>query len=166
MQEHCSIRAADWAVLGGRSTWSLGDIVTPTFSPPIQDDTRRLASQWLSVSRLVEEVCGHPLTQAVSDLDDLQRLLDQDEVDSSTYARQCLGVALGRVMAKNIEGLDWWIVEDEYGRDPCLRYKQSTLQINPLTMISKRLERGESVSVRQLYQLTIETIADRKHTIA
>jgi hypothetical protein len=138
--------------------------MAPTFSPPLEDDTRRLASQWLSVSRLVEEVCGHPLTQELTDLDDLQRLLDQDEVDSSTYARQCLGVALGRVMAKNINGLDWWIVEDEYGRDPCLRYEHTTLQINPLTMISKRLERGDQVSVRELYELTVEAIASRKHS--
>jgi hypothetical protein len=135
--------------------------MAPTFSPPLEDDTRRLASQWLSVSRLVEVVCGHALTQELTDLDDLQRLLEQDEVDSSTYARQCLGIALGRVMAKNINGLDWWIVEDEYGRDPCLRYEHTTLQINPLTMISKRLERGERVSVRELYELTVEAIAGR-----
>ena len=99
------------------------------------------------------------------DLDYLQRVLDEDEVDSSTYARQCLGVALGRVMAKNIDGLDWWIVQDEYGRDPCLRYGHTTLQINPLTMISKRLESGEIVSVRDLYRRTIETIASQKDAI-
>jgi Domain of unknown function (DUF3806) len=137
----------------------------PTFSPPTEEDTKRLASQWMSVSRLVEEVCGRGLTQAVEDLDYLQRVLDEDEIDSSTYARQCLGVALGRVMTKNIDGLDWWIVQDEYGRDPCLRYRHTTLQINPLTMISKRLERGELVSVRELYRRTIEAIASRKDAI-
>jgi uncharacterized protein DUF3806 len=136
--------------------------MTPTFSEPTEDDTKRLASQWLSVSRLVEEVCGRPLTQALEDLDSLQRVLDEDEVDSSVYARQCLGVALGRVMAVNIDGLDWWIVEDEYGRDPCLRYLKTTLQVNPLTMISKRLERAERVSVRGLFDSTLKAIADRK----
>jgi len=63
-----------------------------------------------------------------------------------------------------INGLDWWIVEDEYGRDPCLRYEHTTLQINPLTMISKRLERGERVSERELYELTVEAITSRKQS--
>ena len=139
--------------------------MTATFSVPTEEDTRRLASQWLSMSRLVEGVLGHALTQELTDLDDLQSVIDQDEVDSSAYARQCLGVVLGRVMAKHIDGLDWWIVEDEYGRDPCLRYKHTTLQINPLTMISKRLERGEHVSVRRLYQHTVEFLAERKGSV-
>jgi hypothetical protein len=130
----------------------------PLFSPPTPEDTSRLASQWLSVSRLVEEVCGSPLTQSVSDLDLIQRVLDADEVDSGAFARQCIGVAFGRVLIRYIKGLDWWIVEDDYGRDPCLRYKRTALHLNPITMISKRLERGESVSVRGLFDDSQRTV--------
>jgi hypothetical protein len=136
--------------------------VAGTFTPPTEEDTRRLASQWLSVSRLSEQEFGRPLTQTLDDLGLIQRLLDEDVVDRGTYALQCLGVALGRVMAYNIVGLDWWICEDEYGRDPCLRYERTTLQLNPLTMISKRIERGENVEVRWLYEKAVEAIAERR----
>lgn len=136
--------------------------MTPLYTPPNCDDTNSLASQWLNVSRLTEEVCGSSLTLAVSDLDLIQRLLDADEIEPTAYARQSLGVALGRVMARTIQGLDWWIVEDEYGRDPCLRYKRTTLQLNPITMISKWLENGERVSVGELYLGASEILEARR----
>lgn len=137
-----------------------------TFTPPTEDDIRLLASQWLSVSRVSEEEFGSPLTQSLDDLELIQRLLDEDIVDRGTYALQCLGIALGRVMATNIEGLDWWIVEDEFGRDPCLRYKHTTLQVNPLTMISKRMERSEEVDVRWLYDKTVEAVSERRSEVS
>ena len=139
--------------------------MTAQFTPPKADDTTRLASQWLSASRLVEEECGRALTQSLDDLMQIQRLLDEDVVDRSGYALQCLGVALGRVMARNIDGLDWWIVEDEYGRDPCLRYRETTLRLNPITMISRRIERGERVDVRSLYRESEASIAKLKDDV-
>jgi hypothetical protein len=39
------------------------------------------------------------------------------------------------------------MVADEYGRDPALRCPGTTVIVFPLTMISKRIEAGESVSV-------------------
>ena len=134
----------------------------PHFSPPKPEDTKRLASQWLSVSKLAEEKLSRPLDQSLEDLSAIQRLLDDDVVDRGTYALQCLGVALGRVMIHNIQGLDWWIVEDEYGRDPCLRYLATTIQFNPLTMISKRVEHGEDVDIRHLFEQSQVTLAAMK----
>lgn len=48
------------------------------------------------------------------------------------------------------------MVTDEYGTDPTLRFKNTTLQINALTMISQRVERGESVDLDYLLQATGE----------
>jgi hypothetical protein len=134
----------------------------PRFSPPNPEDTKRLACQWLSVSRLAEKELSRPLDQSLGDLAAIQRLLDEEVIDRDTYALQCLGVALGRVMIRNIQGLDWWMVEDEYGRDPCLRYLATTIQFNPLTMISKRVERGEDVDVKHLFEQSRVTIAAMK----
>jgi hypothetical protein len=51
------------------------------------------------------------------------------------------------------------MVTDEYGTDPTtLRFKETTLQINALTMISKRLERDEPVSVQRLLDTTRELL--------
>jgi len=46
------------------------------------------------------------------------------------------------------------MVTDEYGTDPTLRFKNTTIQINALTMISKRAEKDEAVDVSQLLDIT------------
>ena len=50
------------------------------------------------------------------------------------------------------------IVTDEFGTDPTLRFKSTTVQINALTMISKRIERDETVNLNQLLQTTREQL--------
>jgi hypothetical protein len=51
------------------------------------------------------------------------------------------------------------MVTDEFGTDPTLRFKETPVQINALTMISKRVERGETVSVHRLLDQTREQLA-------
>lgn len=89
----------------------------------------------------------------------LQRLID-DRVfgRTQTYELQCLGVAFGDVLAHEFP-LRWVMVTDEYGTDPTLRYKDMTLQINALTMISKRIERDEQVNLAKLLRITGEQLA-------
>ena len=50
------------------------------------------------------------------------------------------------------------IVTDEFGTDPTLRFKSTTVQINALTMISKRIARDETVNLDQLLQTTREQL--------
>jgi hypothetical protein len=67
-----------------------------------------------------------------------------------TVKLQSLGIAFGDALVEKI-GLHWVAVEDEYGRDPALRYKGTSIIAFPLTMISKRIERGEAVDVYKLF---------------
>lgn len=67
-----------------------------------------------------------------------------------TYELQCLGVVLGDAFALAL-GMEWVTVADEYGRDPALRVPGTTTLLFPLTMISKRVERGETVDVFDLF---------------
>jgi len=67
-----------------------------------------------------------------------------------TYELQCMGIVLGDVFVDDM-GFRWVIVQDQYGRDPATQYKQSSIILYPLTMISKRIERGEVVDVFELY---------------
>jgi hypothetical protein len=53
-------------------------------------------------------------------------------------------------------------VEDEYGRDPALRLPGTTIMTFPLTMISKRLERGESIDVKELFQGVCEHVCQMR----
>lgn len=67
-----------------------------------------------------------------------------------TYELQSMGVVLGDVFVQDM-GFKWVIVQDAQGRDPALQYKDSSVLLFPLTMISKRIERGEEVDVFHLY---------------
>ncbi len=66
-----------------------------------------------------------------------------------TWKLQSLGITLGDALIQR-EGYDWVTVEDQYGRDPALKIEGTTMILFPLTMISKRIESGETVDVYQL----------------
>jgi hypothetical protein len=68
---------------------------------------------------------------------------------SKTWELQSLGIALGDALVQRC-GFEWVVVEDEHGRDPALRLPGTTIIVYPLTMISKRVEKGESVDVSAL----------------
>src|SRR5690242_16440705 len=67
-----------------------------------------------------------------------------------TWKLQSLGITFGDALAQKLE-LQWVAVEDEYGRDPALQLGGTSILLFRLTAISKRIERGESVDVRQLF---------------
>jgi hypothetical protein len=133
---------------------------TPNFALLSSEDIARLEQQRAIVAAAAKQRYGTPgLTKTKADLPVLQRLVD-DKVfaRNQTYELQSLGVALGDVMASELP-LHWVMVTDKYGTDLTLRFKETTLQINALTMISKRLERDEAVNVARLLAITREQLA-------
>ena len=77
---------------------------------------------------------------------------------TQTYELQCLGIAFGDVLASELP-LRWMMVTDEYGTDLTLRFKDTTVQVNAVTMIAKRVEKGEEVDVQTLLRMTGEQIS-------
>ena len=67
-----------------------------------------------------------------------------------TYELQCLGIVLGDALVQEM-GMEWVMVDDEYGRTPAVRLANTSLILFPQTMISKRVERGEDVDVFNLF---------------
>jgi Domain of unknown function (DUF3806) len=135
--------------------------MTP-ISPPTDTDRERLAKMWLTACQVVDECCSEKLNQSLDDIERLQRVLDYGCLDASqTWELQSLGIALGRVLANNVPGLDWAIIEDEYGRDPTIQYKDTSLVFNVQTMISKRIEDGEDVNVQALYDFVLKILAEK-----
>ena len=121
------------------------------FTEPTEDDVSRLAQQVVVVSGLAERLGLPTLTGTEADLPTLQAILDSGELTADdTYELQSLGVAFGRVLITKVDGLDWAIINDEYGSDPTVRYRNTTLCVNALTAISKRVENGEEVDVADL----------------
>jgi hypothetical protein len=127
--------------------------VDQQITAPTEDDILDLARRVALVSQLAKQHLGRPLERDDSDLDALQGLLDAGvPAASETFQLQCLGIVFGMRVIAAVEGLDWAMVEDEYGRDPALRYQTTSLLVFPMTMISKRIEAGDEVDVRELFE--------------
>jgi hypothetical protein len=133
---------------------------------PEDADVERIARQLLRVNQLVMQHLGRPLADDESDLEAMQELLNERVLArDATYDLQCLGIVLRTCLVDAIEGIDWVMVEDEYGRDPALRYQESSLLIFPLTMISKRVEDGIEVDVRHMFEQLCDRIEELKDEI-
>jgi hypothetical protein len=128
---------------------------------PDEADTDQIARQLIYAETLVKKITGADLSGNLADLALLQRVLDSGEIGSeATYELQSLGMVLGRVFVNENKDYDWWMVEDEYGRDPAIRLKETSLLLFPLTMISKRVEDGEEVNVLELYKGLVKRLAE------
>ena len=120
---------------------------------PTDQDIDSIARAWLHADETCREVLASGLDGTQADLVRFQRLLDSGSIArEATYTLQSLGIAFGKVFVNANPGYDWWMVEDEYGRDPAIRYEQSSLLSFPKTMISKRIEDGETVDILELYE--------------
>ncbi|MGO8929131.1 MAG: DUF3806 domain-containing protein [Limisphaerales bacterium] len=144
----------------GCSKQEAGRPPQPKFSELSGDDAVRLERQRGIVAAAAKKRYGTPsLAKTKADISVLQRLLDDKAfAKSQTYELQCLGVALGDILATELP-LRWVMVTDEYGTDPTLRFKDSTIQVNVLTMISKRVERDEAVDIADLVRQSGVSVA-------
>jgi hypothetical protein len=76
---------------------------------------------------------------------------------TQTYELQSLGVVFGDAVAEETS-MEWVMVEDSYGRDPALRAPGTSIVVYPLTMISKRVESGETVDVFALFNMVCDDV--------
>ncbi len=131
----------------------------PKFTELSRDDVSSLDKQRALVAAAAKQRYGVPgLVRTKADLPVLQRLIDDHAfTKTQTYELQSLGVVLGDVMASELP-LRWVMITDELGTDPTLRFRDTTIQVNALTMISKRTERGEKVNVSRLLEITREQL--------
>lgn len=131
----------------------------PTFSELSPSERDQLDQQRAVVADAVRRRYGAVLTKTKNDLPVLQKLLD-DRVygKSKTYELQCLGVVFGDVLARQYP-LRWVMITDEYGTDPTLRFRSTSININALTMISKRIEGDQPVSLTDLLRQTGDALS-------
>ena len=119
---------------------------------PTEDDISSIARDIIHADDVCKEVLGIGLDGTHADLPRIQQLLDSGFVArEATYTLQALGMAFGKVFVNDNADYDWWMVQDEYGRDPAIRFRQTTLLAFPRTMLSKRVEDGETIDISGLY---------------
>jgi Domain of unknown function (DUF3806) len=103
------------------------------------------------VSAIAKHLPGEELQKTKADFAVLQKFINLQVVKrTEKWELQSLGVVFGDALASTIPGLAWCEVTDEFGTDPTLRYKQTTLQVNALTMLSKRIEDDKAVDVLEI----------------
>lgn len=109
------------------------------------------------IGKLREWVVGHYDDPAAYDsvsgkLRLIQTILDKNWINKSeTWKLQALGIAFGDALKQEVPELSWVVVDDEFGRDPALRWIDTTTLTFPLTAISKRIEEDVVVDVYQLF---------------
>jgi hypothetical protein len=116
----------------------------------------------LVASVVAEHIPGRRLTRTSADFDLLQAIVDAKVIPATaTWELQSLGIVFGDALAATVDGLCWWEVTDDYGTDPTLRYRETSLHINTLTMIAKRIETGEGVDVRAMARWVANFVAEK-----
>lgn len=89
----------------------------------------------------------------------IQTILDNDWIQADeTWKLQALGVTLGDLIVQQ-SPMEWVQVSDQYGTDPALAVPRTALLMFPLTMISKRIESGESVDIAAISRFALDQIA-------
>jgi len=126
-----------------------------------RDDLLHLEKQRAFVHELTRRLDLSPtFSGGVTDLQLLQNIVDSKALSpDQTWELQSLGIVLGDIFAKQF-GLRWVIVEDEYGRDPALRFSSTSNLVFPLTMISKRVEDVRTVDLHAIYEGVSDCIAE------
>ncbi len=64
-------------------------------------------------------------------------------------------------MLASVSDLRWVIIDDDLGRDPTLRWNETSVQINAMTMILKRVLMQEPVDLAALAAQTLKVARDR-----
>jgi len=126
-------------------------VADQTLSALTDADEQRLGVQRAVVPRYLDDDGRKKYETAAGKLGTLRALLEANVFRADqTYELQSMGIVLGDVFVQDM-GFHWVIVEDEYGRDPAIRYAETSVILFPLTMIAKRIEAGEKVNVFDLY---------------
>jgi hypothetical protein len=123
------------------------------------DDTRRVEQQGTRVRDHYDPDARDQYQTIKGKLRLLDTIISSGWIESTeTWKLQSRAIAFGNALAEKM-GLSWVAVEDEYGRDPALHDHGTSIVVFPATTISKRVERGERVDVRELFDQACHSIS-------
>lgn len=132
-----------------------------TIEAPTEDEITSIARTLIHANDVCMEALGTGLDGTLADLPRIQQIVDSGFVArEATYMLQALGMAFGKVFVNDNNGYDWWMVQDEYGRDPAIRFQRTSLLAFPRTMLSKRMEDGQPLNVLELYEQLRERLSE------
>ncbi|MFQ3324516.1 MAG: hypothetical protein ACI90U_002345 [Pseudomonadales bacterium] len=120
--------------------------------------TNAMNAQKAKVDDLLKLNTGSNLRADLTDIANMQRLLDQHFVNKKdAEMMQAMGVALGDIMAKEL-GLHWVIYEDKLGRSKALQYRETQHFLFPVTMLSRRAAGNAPIDIQVIYDNAAKTM--------
>ena len=133
------------------------------FLVPDDEDFVWVAEQWLAASQFAEACGTKTLSGEMENLAAIQVAVNALTGAAATIdLARALGLAFGRIFVENNAGYDWWIVEDEHGRDVCLRFRETSLAAFPGEMFANRFEDKEAINVHDLYRGLAEALEEAR----
>lgn len=127
-------------------------VAAPVFRALAAHEQEQLDRERLLVCQVAARELGlNDWSMDRSGLVQLQALLDRGLVqpDHLLLARG-LGVVLGDALTCEMDDMDWHMVSDDWGTDPVVRYRESSIQVGARDMVLKRLQDGREVDLVQL----------------
>lgn len=165
-----SLHSGSFAILvfgDGSCQYSAVENQTQRIEPLQEVDRQRLDECRRFVESLVDPASTPGVFESsAGKLKVLQAILDQGVfAKDQTVELRSLGVVLGDVIASELM-MEWIIVIDEYGRDAAISTPSRKSILFPLTMISKRIERGESFDLFDFCNWTIAKVQELESVVA
>lgn len=122
-------------------------------------DNQYMRSQRNLIEDTVRRSLGSSFTGDPSfDVPVLQRLLSEGKVlPHQRQELQAMGIILGDLLAEKL-GMEWVIYEDDLGRSRALQLNGTDNFLFPVTMISRRVEAGNTTPVQAIYDKAVTTI--------
>jgi|SaaInl5LU_22_DNA_1037371.scaffolds.fasta_scaffold02172_9 hypothetical protein len=122
-------------------------------------DNQYMRSQRNLIEDIVRRSLGSSFTGDPSfDLPVLQRLISEGKVlPHQRQELQAMGIVLGDLLAAKL-GMQWVIYEDDLGRSRALQLPDSDNFLFPVTMISRRIEAGNTTPVQAIFDKAVTTI--------
>ncbi len=133
-------------------------------SPPktqIEDldwiDKKHLEDEAFNIDKLFQSRLGVGIRRDLTDLNSLQRIIDNKLVASGDYKTlQAMGIVLGNVMQADFPNtLEWKVYRDELGRSRALCVHNTANCLFPVTMLERRMESGIHPDVKKIYHEAI-----------
>ena len=123
-------------------------------------DHNYLEKQIASIDEIARKQLGTQVRKNLDDLALLQRIVDNNLISrNDTLALQAMGAVLGNVMSTDIPALRWKIYEDALGRSRALCVQDTRECLFPMTMLSRRMEKGLKPDVDKVYEDAIELVS-------
>lgn len=105
----------------------------------------------------------------LSDLATLQRIYDRKILRKDQIREwQGVGILFGDILVERFSGLHWVSYEDELGASKALQWRDTRNFVFPITVFSKRVQFGEAIDVRAIYDAIaadIERFADYERRV-